>query len=380
MCIRDRYQRRVHGDSDSMLRLFTVAIVTASLLSSASALLEQKGVTFVSGKYCPNVTFGEEDARLSLREISRTGANWVAIVVTWYQDWTNSTDIYPLYDPVQASYYTFVSEKDEDVISIIEYAHELGLSVMLKPHIDLTKDPDPNHWRGDIGKNMTDDQWPQWFESYTKFITHFSTIAHRLGVEMFSISCELIEASKQEAGWREVVKAVRQTYYGLLTSSANWGGEEVNKAWWDTVDIIGVDAYYPIEKDNPTPTLKQLLKAWEPNVKILANLSAKWGKPVTFTEIGYCSGDCKRGNSSSPAWQEFQALHYEAAIRAFENEEWFLGHFFWAWNTDFAFGGKHDNCISPQWKPAEKVLRNFYGAEKPPLPRPSRPAKCLCTV
>jgi hypothetical protein len=37
---------------------------------------------------------------------------------------------------------------------------------------------------------------------------------------------------------------MREVYTGLLTDSANWGGEEMGKQWWDAVDYIGVDAYY----------------------------------------------------------------------------------------------------------------------------------------
>jgi len=37
---------------------------------------------------------------------------------------------------------------------------------------------------------------------------------------------------------------VREVFSGELTSSANWGGEESTKNWWDVVDYIGVDAYY----------------------------------------------------------------------------------------------------------------------------------------
>lgn len=37
---------------------------------------------------------------------------------------------------------------------------------------------------------------------------------------------------------------MRAVYTGEITSSANWGGEESGKSWWDAVDYIGVDAYY----------------------------------------------------------------------------------------------------------------------------------------
>jgi len=46
------------------------------------------------------------------------------------------------------------------------------------------------------------------------------------------------------------VQAVREVYTGELTSSANWGGEEMSKQWWDVIDYIGVDAYYSQGRSN----------------------------------------------------------------------------------------------------------------------------------
>lgn len=40
-----------------------------------------KGVTFTSGKYCPNVTLDSDDAKYSLRQLKATGANYIALIV-----------------------------------------------------------------------------------------------------------------------------------------------------------------------------------------------------------------------------------------------------------------------------------------------------------
>lgn len=103
----------------------------------------------------------------SLEHLQSTGANWVAIVVTQYQDKIDTTDIYPLYDPIYSDYYTYITATNQELASAIEKAHELNMKVMLKPHIDLTRDP--NHWRGDIGRGFKNEsQWSSWFDSYTK--------------------------------------------------------------------------------------------------------------------------------------------------------------------------------------------------------------------
>ena len=87
---------------------------------------------------------------------------------------------------------------------------------------------------------------------------------------------------------------------------------------------------------------------------------------------------------------------------------WFLGSFWWNWNTDdghFApvrhprdspsinhcigtLIGTHywlfrmslqgsDDCLTPQWKPAEHVLRHYYRAVLPQPAPPAEPAVCM---
>ena len=99
-----------------------------------------KWITFVGDKYCPEVSYGDPLALLSMEKLKDTGANWVAIVVTEYQDNKNSTDIYPIYnDSIRNDYFIYKTEKIEDLTKLIKYAHKIGLNVMLKPHIDLSK-------------------------------------------------------------------------------------------------------------------------------------------------------------------------------------------------------------------------------------------------
>ena len=215
--------------------------------------IEFKGMTFVGDKYCPFVNYSDPLALKSLENLKETGANWVAIVVTEYQDYTNSTDIYPLYDNfIKNDYFIYKTETIEGLENVIKKAKELNLKVMLKPHIDLSREIHYNvTWRGNIGEPFTQiSEWTKWFESYEKFILKYAKLAEKMKVEMFSISCELIATSKMDEFWRNILKKVRNVYSGILTDSANHDGEEYNKTWWNDLDYIGVDAYYlPIKND-----------------------------------------------------------------------------------------------------------------------------------
>ena len=101
---------------------------------------------------------------------------------------------------------------------------------MLKPHIDLINDT-KGLWRGDIGIGFNSTQWDIWFNNYQKFILHYAELASNLSVEIFSVSCELTEVSKQTSYWIKLIPKIRNKFNNykqrgldpiLLTSSANW--------------------------------------------------------------------------------------------------------------------------------------------------------------
>ena len=194
--------------------------------------LKYAGMTLTNGKYCPNVTYSSNLTDISLEHIVSIGTNAISIVVTQYQEKHNTTDIFPLYPPnqVYTPKYTFVTATDNELSYVINKSHEYGLTVMLKPHIDLTNDTN-GMWRGDIGIGFNDTQWDIWFENYSKFILYYAELASNLSVEIFSVSCELTEVSKQTKHWQKLIPQIRAKFESytqrglnpvLLTSSANW--------------------------------------------------------------------------------------------------------------------------------------------------------------
>ena len=216
------------------------------------------------------------------------------------------------------------------------------------------------------------------------------------GVAILSINCELQCANRRDAQWRAVVARVRRAYSGWLTESAMplgcagsaqypngttiggpgqcagvmagslLGACTDGVGWWDTLDLIGVDAYFVLNGTTSTVLAQQ----WRRYVAWARELSHHHKKPVVFTEVGYCSGGCNRQGAASAADYALQALHYQGLFDAFAGEEaWFLGAFWWNWNSDDGFN-HGDTFLSPQWKPAEDVLRRYYRATVPkPQPR-----------
>lgn len=353
------------------------------------------GITFTGGRYCPNVTMGSTRSLQSLEHLASTGATWVAIVVTQYQWRLDSTRIFPLYngsevfDVDNGGYYEFVTLTEAEVTAAIRHAHALGLRVMLKPHVDLLRNNKPAgaFWRGDIGgcpaawnasvQRFTPGQWDAWFASYEAFLLPYARLAQREGVAMLSVNTELYCPNIQEQHWRTLLPRVRSAYAGLLTV-AQIKGHETELKWWDLVDVIGIDAYYPIAG----ATLAEMVYSWQQYVALAKQLSdAYGGKPVAYTEIGYCSGQCSRNHTPDAADDVAHALHYQAVLEAFRGTDaWFLGVFWWNWNTDPGVwpAGAPDDCLTPQWKPAEDILRWYWNATRP---KPNRsaagPALCM---
>jgi hypothetical protein len=343
----------------------TTVIVENTLTATATATVTpaptpsfQKGVVYTSwwnGEYSSS----SSDKTISER-IKPLGVNWLSVLVTCYQEKYNSTQIYC--DKTK-------TPTDSDLTHVIQYAHSLGMKVMLKPHVDLSKDD--SHWRGDIGFGNDETAWKAWFESYSQFITQYAALAQRENVDYFVIGTELKDTSHRSADWLKVIEAIKEEYKGPLTYAANHDGEEFSIDWWDKVDAIGVDAYYPLTQvDNPT--VSQIKDAWTPIVLNLRDLSQKWDRRILFTEVGYQSRD---GTNQTP-WNvesatidlQEQADCYQALFEAFAEQEWWQGVFWWNWTTNPNQGGTLDTDFTANNKPAENIVIENYAGTPRPIP------------
>ena len=297
--------------------------------------------------------YSTPEADQALAELAATGAEWIALIVTCYQETYLDTEI--TCDLPR-------TPTDGDLAHVIQSAHNLGLKVMLKPHIDLNSDPD--HWRGNIGQGFTEEQWQAWFNSYQVAITHYAMLAQAHKVEQFSVGTELVGTSQRETDWRQLITVVRKTYDGTLVYASNHGGEEQRITWWDALDYIGVDAYYPLTDKN-NPTVAELEAAWEQPIAILETLHNRYKKPIILTEIGYRSVDGANrqpwewGASGQVDGQE-QADSYQAALQSLWGQPWLAGLYWWNWDTFPGQGGPGDTGFTPHNKPAEKVLQTYY--------------------
>jgi hypothetical protein len=139
----------------------------------------------------------------------------------------------------------------------------------------------------------------------------------------------------------------------------------VQITWWDELDVIGIDAYFTLTLTK-NPTMAQMRLGWSPTIAYLGWLSNHWGKPIILTEVGYLSVD---GTNILPGdWSlageidhQEQADAYQALFESFQGQEWWQGVFWWSLSTDPNQGGAEDRYYSFHDKPAEDVLRLYFG-------------------
>lgn len=346
--------------------------------------------------------------------IAPSGANWVSIIPTCFQDTNQSITIScnAAVNNANGEY----TPTDSDVVTAITKAHAAGLKVMLKPQIDVS-----NGYRGQIGFGTgagSDANWTTWFNSYkTNVIGRYGPIAQTNNVEAFIIGTELVDtntdpscdlgiSAQRGANWQMMVTYLRTLYthkdktgheLTKITYAANWGtydcAEVKSVNWWGSLDYIGVDAYYPLTKapndivdPSISPTVADLIAGWT-DVNAPANASngiapttslgqisaANGNKKVLLTEVGYQS---QRGTTQQPygiftqpdppTYFAEQANAFEATFQALAGQPWLAGMFWWgAFITDPPFNPSTDNNYPFYGKPAEAVLRNYYGVANP---------------
>jgi hypothetical protein len=253
-------------------------------------------------------------------------------------------------------------ERADGVRAVTAAARARGIATLLKPHVWLH-----GSWPGDVEMDSEPD-WAAWFAQYREFLLAWARFAAELELEGLCIGTELDKTLVREREWRALVAEVRAIYPGLLTYAANWTHfEEV--PFWDALDAIGVNAYFPLSTA-PHPGVDELVASWQPIRARLAALAERFDRPVVFTEIGYHPAE---GALAEPwLWDvgdaahapENQARAYEAALDVFLDEPWFGGIFWWKWHAEprRTRRGSPAGTFSPQGLPAEAVLERVYKA------------------
>jgi hypothetical protein len=281
----------------------------------------------------------------ALRALRATGADHVAFAVLWFQETRTSTTVAPdLHE----------TPSDASLLAATRFARSLGMTVTIAPHVKVRD----GTFRGEIAPSDR----TAWFTTYRTMVEHYADLAARAGAGALVVGSELASVSGDEAAWRTLIAAARTRFRGHLTYAANWVQEAERVRVWDALDAVGIDAYMPLTRDEPDPTVATLRRAWEPWLARMRAVGTKASRPVLLTELGYTS---RVGTAQQPAQegrgavsQGAQARAYEAAFEAVGDREWISGAYIWDWSADARTG---PGDYSPQDKEAQAVLARWYG-------------------
>ena len=252
-------------------------------------------------------------------------------------------------------------ESKKGVKQYIESLNARGIKIMLKPQI----------WVGGgtftgMIKMEKEEDWLLLEQSYTNYILDFASVAEEVQADIFCIGTELEGfIDHRPEYWKQLIIEIRKVYKGKLTYAANWN-EYDRTPFWNQLDYIGIDAYFPVS-DLQTPTLEDCKLGWLQHKDTIHNFSQKYNKPILFTEYGYRSVDFA-GRQPWRSDREMNQVNFEAQknatqalLETFWDEDWFAGGFVWKWFHDAErTGGEDASQFSPQNKPAQAILRDWY--------------------
>lgn len=317
----------------------------------------QKGVSInpVSADDFSSTTFQQ-----SVRDAAAMGANSVSLIIPFYQSSLTSSDIAPGNN----------TPTDASLISAIDYIHSLNLRVDLKLHLEDSGDL--SQWRANINASDRD----AWYAAYEAMLQHYASIAQQHHVEEITIGTELIDMASSYVNldnterWVKIISDVRTQFSGSLSYSANWGSsiwndEKNHIGFWDKLDSIGISAYLPLATSN-SYTLASLEKTWANwNASNIKPLYDTYHKPIVFTEVGYRSMD---GALIRPSqWQPQNGVDLQEQVDGFQSlfEYWsqvayFGGINIWDWSSNPTAGGSTDNDFTPQHKPAQDLIHQWF--------------------
>ncbi len=262
------------------------------------------------------------------------------------------------------------SESDAGIRTLAQKAADRGMGLILKPHLWLGSYDTDGQERNAIGFD-SEAKWTEWEAAYTRFLMHYARLARDVAADVLVVGTELARAAHERPDfWRALITEVRTVYNGDLTYAANWYDEYETIPFWDALDYVGVQAYFPLS-DAASPSTEALIRGWDAHVDTLQEVAGRTERPVLFTEAGYRSvrtaaaepwvwpdRHADAPNSHAP---ELQAQLYEALFTRFSDVSWFAGIVLWKWHP--ARNADRPQSFTPQGKPAEDVIRQGFAQQ-----------------
>lgn len=303
--------------------------------------------------------WGTDDFARTLDELQALGVNWVAI--------------HP-YASIRSNGEVVMRDRayedTEWLTRPIAEAHARGMKIVIHPHIAYWGSP--FSWRGEI-EFTSDDDWARFFSTYRAWIMRIVEVCS--DADAFVVGNELDLTVRHEKEWRALIASVRERFAGPLTYAANWDRYHL-VPFWDALDVIGIQAYFPLATDGGQASDAELLRGWQRALEPLRTLSRKVNREVLFTEIGYdraahaalrpWESGRRRGRDNAEAVVDdaIQRRCLRIAVDVIERERFIRGALLWKWFPDRP--GRGDFLMSAPGPRAE--IEAAWGPHAPDVP------------
>lgn len=307
--------------------------------------------------------FGRIDS-IDFQFLTQDHIEWVTLVPWGFQESINSSEV--LHHRGDSAR---MKRRNTYWLRQIKAVRKAGFKVFVKPHIWMDTPPE-GKWRSDIFPS-DDEKWEQWKKTYRTFIFRYARLAEEAGVEMFCVGTELTRLTIEKPDyWKDLISEVREIYSGEVTYAANWYQEYEAITFWNELDYIGIQAYFPLV-DHENPDVDAIIKGWSQYIPVLEGMHEKYNRRILFTELGYKSTP----NSAMKPWEWMDHAHademavsyetqthcYEAFFKMVWSQPWFAGVHLWQYRQDHEVHADeliHD--FTPQGKPAEEVITKGF--------------------
>lgn len=232
----------------------------------------------------------------------------------------------------------------EVLAAAITAAHRLGLGVSLRPWVEIdNRLGEGKLWRGRL--KLAGPQREAFFASYSDYLSPLADIARRHGADRFYIGSEMAGLTADNEAtelWQRLIERCRTSLGSAncrLSYAANFS-EYTHVRFWDALDEIGVDAYFPLatreESSGPgNPPIELLSRGWDRALERVCSFAKAHSRPLYLTEWGAVPFD---GTSAEPSASEpssiadpDEAVHvYRATLAAFARKaDRLAGSDFW---------------------------------------------------
>ncbi|KAB2881517.1 hypothetical protein F9K33_00225 [bacterium] len=301
-----------------------------------------------------------KQSKESLKALREIGTDAVSITPFGYAKNENESSVYFVLDNTWDETLASLFKANED-------AQALGMHVMMKPHIWLGN----GKWCGEI-RIADERELKKWENAYCQFITYHGLIAELAGMQSLCVAVELPHMFHHTDMWRRIIRCARVAFSGPLTYGANWMDEYEGIVFWDDLDFIGIQSYFPLSKSKSESAsgIRAHAKALS---SILSQFSNKWNRPIVFTEAGFPSIEYGLMNPhqedfSQNKSEETQSMGYSVLFEEFSRQPWFKGFYWWKWESGNSSRRRSDKSFHIRGKKTEQIVKQYYlnrvGAKK----------------